>query len=58
MRDAVDHLKDQNLDRCTPRLDQSEIAETCLLSGSPEGFSMEWVFDRYDQSSPQIGRRN
>lgn len=57
MRDPVDHLKDQNLERRTPCLDRSEVAESWLQSATPDGFSMEWVFDRYEQSDPQTGER-
>lgn len=57
MRDLVDHLKDRNRERCTPRPDRSEVADIWLQSGLPEGFSIEWVFDRYNQSGSQDGGR-
>lgn len=51
MRDFADLLKDQTLERCAPCPSQSEIAEMGLHSGLPEGFSMEWVLDRYTPTS-------
>jgi len=54
MRDDVDHLKDRNLNRCTPRPDRTEVADVWLQSGIPEGISMEWVLDRYNESGAQI----
>ncbi|WP_299140230.1 hypothetical protein [uncultured Tateyamaria sp.] len=50
MRDQVDHLKDLNRERCTPRPDRSEVADIWLQSGFTGGFSMEWVLDRYDHT--------
>ncbi len=56
MRDPIGRLKDLNRERCTPRPDRSEVADIWFQSGSPEGFSMEWVFDRYEQTTAQAGR--
>lgn len=49
MSDTVDELKDQSRECRTTRPDRPEVAEILLQSGMPEGFSMEWVFDRYDE---------
>jgi hypothetical protein len=57
MRDPVKILKDQTRDRCTPRPDRSEVAAICLQSGLVEGLSMEWVFDRFEQSDAQVEGR-
>ncbi len=53
MKDAVDHLKDRNPKHSTQRPDQSEVAEAYLQSGLREGLSMEWMLDRYSQTSNQ-----
>jgi hypothetical protein len=57
MRDVVDHLIGRKRERSAPRPDRSEIADIWLQSGLPEGFSMEWVFDRDDQSGAEIRER-
>lgn len=57
MRDFVDHLKDQNLDRCAPRSDRSDVADIWQQLGVSEGFSIEWIFDRFEQTEPRTGRR-
>ena len=57
MRDQVDHLKDPSHERCTPRPDRSEVADIWLQSGLCDGFSMEWVFDRYDHTVAEAGRQ-
>ncbi len=57
MRDPVDHLKDRTRERRIPRPDRSEVADICLQSGPTEGLSMEWVFDRFDQSNRQVEGR-
>lgn len=57
MTDIMDHLKDRNRERCTARPDRSELADIWLQSGLPEGISMEWMFDRCDQSRAEIRGR-
>ncbi len=52
MKNVLEDLKDENHDRCTPRPDRSEIAEVLYQHGSVEGFSLEWLVDRFPQ---QIG---
>lgn len=47
MQHPIDQRTDPTLMRCTPRPDRSEVAHASLLSGPAEGFSVEWVFDRY-----------
>lgn len=56
MRDQVNHLKDPNRERSTPRPDKSEVADIWFQAGLPDGFSMEWVFDRYDRTVAGAGR--
>lgn len=55
MENKVQELKDQCRDRCTPRPDRSEIVEVLCQHGTAEGFSLEWVVDRFP---PQIGGRS
>ena len=57
MQHPVDHMKDPRPGRNTPSADRSEVAEIWLQSGLPEGFSMEWIFDRYDRANAQAGGR-
>lgn len=57
MRDQMDHLKDLNRERCTPRPDGPEVAGIWFQSGLSEGFSMEWVFDRFDHTRAATGRQ-
>jgi hypothetical protein len=40
-------LKDQSRDRCMPRPDRSEIMDVLCQHGTAEGFSLEWVVDRF-----------
>lgn len=47
MQHPIDPRKDPAQMRCTPRPDRSEVAHASLSSGSADGFSVEWVFDRY-----------
>lgn len=47
MQEPVERMKDLTQFSCAPRPDRAEIATQWLQSGLPEGFSMEWVFDRY-----------
>ena len=49
MEHVIQNLKEQTRDRCTPRPDRSEIADVLHQAGWTEGFSMEWVLDRYKQ---------
>ena len=56
MRDKVDHLKDLNRERYTPH-ERSEVAKIWFETGLSEGFSMEWVFDRYDFTVAETGRQ-
>ena len=66
MRNPVDHLpvknlkannlKDLNLGRCTPRPDRCEVAAVLHQSGAPDGFSLEWMFDRFVHGRAQDGR--
>ncbi|WP_299726732.1 hypothetical protein [uncultured Tateyamaria sp.] len=58
MRDIAERLNDHIRERSTPRPDRSEMAEIWLQVGLPQGLSMEWVFDRYDQGSTYAQRRN
>ena len=44
---TADNLKDHNLGRCTPRPDRCEVAAVLHQSGAPDGFSLEWMFDRF-----------
>ena len=55
MRDPVDELKDLNLGHRTPRPDRSEVAAVLHQSGAPDGFSMEWMFDRFVERRAQDG---
>ena len=55
MRDPIDRLKDQSRERRTPCPDRSNVTDICLQSSLPEGFSMEWVLDRYEQTTTHSG---
>ncbi|WP_435138875.1 hypothetical protein [Pseudopelagicola sp. nBUS_19] len=54
MENVTQDLKDQSRDRTTPRPDRSEIVDVLYQYGTAEGFSLEWVVDRFPQ---QIGGR-
>lgn len=43
-------MNDARPERCTPRPDRSELADVLHQHGAAEGFSFEWVVDRYFQS--------
>jgi hypothetical protein len=58
MRNAVDHLKDQDRERHTPRPERCEAANIWIQSVSSEGLSMEWVFDQYAQARAEIRGRS
>lgn len=47
MRNSLDNIKDLHVDRTTPRPDRSEIGDVLHESGASDGFTLEWVFDRY-----------
>ena len=47
MEHVIQDLKEQPRDRCTPRPDRAEIADVLHQAGWTDGFSMEWIFDRY-----------
>jgi hypothetical protein len=55
MDKTIQNLKDQSRDRCTPRPDKSEIVDVLYQHGSADGFSLEWVIDRFPQ---QFGGRS
>ena len=50
MQHVIETAKDtdHDLSRSTP--DRSELADMLWQAGTPEGFSLEWVMDRFDQS--------
>jgi hypothetical protein len=54
MENVTRDLKDQSRDHCTrrttPRPDRSEIVDVLCQYGPPEGFSLEWVMDRFEQN--------
>ncbi len=52
MRDHVDHLNTPIRARATPSPVRFEMVEIWLQSGSAEGVSMEWMFDREVQNTP------
>ncbi len=56
MTDREDVSTDQPKCHCTPRPDRAELANIWFQSGLPQGLSMEWMFDRFDQTSPSIRR--
>ncbi|MFT6022987.1 MAG: hypothetical protein ACI9PY_001100 [Ascidiaceihabitans sp.] len=39
--------KDMTRHRCTPRPDRSEIADVAHQFGAADGFSLEWIVDRF-----------
>ncbi|WP_162798422.1 hypothetical protein [Sulfitobacter sp. SK012] len=49
MRDKIELLKDLTSDRCKLRPDRSELADALNFGGATDGFSMEWIIDRYEQ---------
>jgi hypothetical protein len=53
MENITRDQKDQSRDRCTPRTaprpDRSEIVDVLYQYGSADGFSLEWVVDRFPQ---------
>ncbi|MEP5760100.1 MAG: hypothetical protein ABJ327_12480 [Litoreibacter sp.] len=50
MRHALRETREQTRDCGTLKTDRSEFAEVLYQAGTPEGFSLEWVFDRFDQT--------
>ena len=58
MRDPINHLKDLKLERCTPRPDLSEVATASFHSDVPDGFSMEWMLDRFGVLLGKDGRQS
>lgn len=46
MRQPIQVLKDVERDHRTPTPSRSEFAEILQQAVAPEGFSLEWVFDR------------
>ena len=57
MREFVDRLNAQSLDRHGPRPDRSEVADIWRQLGLSDGFSVEWVLDRIEQTDFRAGRR-
>lgn len=55
MENVTRDLKDQKRDRITPRPDRTEIVDVLCYYGSADGFSLEWVVDRFPQ---QFGGRS
>lgn len=49
MQQEMQNLKDLTRDLGTPRPDRSEISEVLHQAGSPDGFSMEWIFDHFER---------
>jgi hypothetical protein len=59
METVIQNLKDQSRDRCTPRTtprpDRSEIMDVLYQHGTADGFSLEWLVDRFPR---QFGGRS
>lgn len=49
MENVTRDLKDQSRDRITPRPDRTEIVDVLSQNGTADGFSLEWVVDRFPQ---------
>lgn len=47
MHDPIDVLENRRLGRGVPRPDPAEVADVLCQAALPDGFSMEWMFDRY-----------
>lgn len=52
MEKVIRDLKDQSRDRITPRPDRTEVMDVLSQNGTADGFSLEWVVDRF----PEIER--
>jgi hypothetical protein len=54
-QELKDPLRDRYIRKNTPRSDLSETAVAMQQAGAPEGFSMEWIFDRFERQSHLTG---
>lgn len=49
MQHQMRNQNDLICERCTPHPDTSQITDVLHAVGAAEGFSLEWIFDRFDR---------
>lgn len=57
MYDSMPRLLTPKQPQIAPGLDRFEMVDNGLRSGLPDGFNMEWVFDRYRHDAPLVEGR-
>jgi hypothetical protein len=57
MREPEKQMKDLNLGRFRQQSDRSEAAYVLQQTGAADGFSMEWMLDRFSEVPSHDGRQ-